>query len=208
MKKPFHRVAVDVLTMPLTSRGNRYIVVFMDYFTKWAEAFAVPDQQAPTIARLLVDNIVCRHGVPEELLSDRGANFLSDLILEMCRILGIKKLNTSGYHPQTDGLVEKFNSTLLGMMSKCSESKSLEWDQQLPTLLFAYRSMVQKSTKESPLFLLYGRDPCVLTESVLGTAREAYLVDMEDYRSEFLITLVRAQTLALENIRKTQEKLK
>lgn len=138
VKKPFHRVAVDVLTMPLTSRGNRYIVVFMDYFTKWAKAFAVPDQQASTIARLLVDNIVCRHGVPEELLSNRGSNFLSDLIMEMCRVLGIKKLNTSGYHPQTDGLVEKFNSTLLGMMSKCLDSKSLEWDQQLPTLLFAY----------------------------------------------------------------------
>ena len=208
VKKPFHRVAVDVLTMPLTSRGNRYIVVFMDYFTKWAEAFAVPDQQAPTIARLLVDNIVCRHGVPEELLSDRGANFLSDLILEMCRILGIKKLNTSGYHPQTDGLVEKFNSTLLGMMSKCSDSKSLEWDQQLSTLLFAYRSMVQESTKESPFFLLYGRDPRLPTESVLGTTREAYLVDLEDYRSEFLITLARAQKLALENIRKAQEKQK
>ena len=68
--------------------------------------------------------------------------------------------------------------------------------------------MVQKSTKESPFILLYGRDPRVPTESVLGTAREAYLVDMEDYRSEFLITLVRAQTLALENIRKAQEKLK
>ena len=208
VKKPFHRVAVDVLTMPLTSRGNRYIVVFMDYFTKWAEAFAVPDQQAPTIARLLVDNIVCRHGVPEKFLSDRGYNFLSDLIMEMCRVLGIKKLNTSGYHPQTDGLVEKFNSTLLGMMSKCLDSKSLEWDQQLPTLLFAYRSMVQESTKESPFFLLYGRDPRLPTESVLGSTREAYLVDMEDYRSEFLISLARAQKLALENIRKAQEKQK
>ena len=208
VKKPFHRIAVDVLTMPLTSRGNRYIVVFMDYFSKWAEAFAVPDQQAPTIARLLVDNIICRHGVPEELLSDRGSNFLSDLMMEICRILGIKKLNTSGYHPQTDGLVEKFNSTLLGMMSKCSDSKTLEWDQQLPTLLFAYRSMVQESTKESPFFLLYGRDPRLPTESVLGTTNAAYLVDMEDYRSEFLLSLAKAQKLALENIRKAQSKQK
>ena len=179
MKKPFLRVAVDVLTMPLTSRGNRYIVVFMDYFTKWAEAFAVSDQQAPTIARLLVENIVCRHGVPEELLSDRGSNFLSSLIMEMCTILGIKKINTSGYHPQTDGLVEKFNSTLLAMLSKCSDSRTLEWDQQLPTLLFAYRSMVQESTQESPFFLLYGRDPRLPTESVLGTRNEAYLVETQ-----------------------------
>ena len=70
------------------------------------------------IARLLVENTVCRHGVPEELLSNRGMNFLSDLILEMCSLLGIRKVNTSGYHPQTDGLVEKLNSTITNMMQK------------------------------------------------------------------------------------------
>ena len=119
--KPFHRVAVDVLQLPLTSSGNKYIVVFMDYFTKWVEAYAVADQHASTIARLLIENIVCRHGVPQELLSDGGPNFLSDLILEMCTILGIQKVNTSGYHPQTDSLVEKFNSTLINMISKSSD---------------------------------------------------------------------------------------
>ena len=94
------------------------------------------------------------------------------------------------------------------MMSKCSDGQTLEWDQQLPTLLFAYRSMVQESTKESPFFLLYGCDPRLPTESVLGSTNEAYLVDMEDYRSEFLISLGKAQKLALENIRKAQEKQK
>lgn len=146
--------------------------------------------------------------MPEELLSDRGLNFLSDLILEMCSVLGIDKLNTSGYHQQTDGLVEKFNSTLLAMMSKCSNGTALEWDQQLPTLLFAYRSMVQESMRESPFFLLYGRDPRLPTESVLGTLNEVYLVDMDDYRNEFLITMSKAQKFALENIRRAQEKEK
>ena len=74
IKQPFHRVAVDVLQLPLTSRGNKYAVVFMDYFTKWVEAYAVADQQTETIAKLLVENIVCRHGVPQKLLSDRGSN--------------------------------------------------------------------------------------------------------------------------------------
>ena len=92
VKKPFHCIAVDVLQLPLTSQGNRYVVVFMDYFTKWVEAYASPDQQAQTIARLLVENIVCRHEVPQELLSDRGSNFLSDLMLEVCSLLGIKKI--------------------------------------------------------------------------------------------------------------------
>ena len=74
------------------------MVVFLDYLTKWVEAFAVRDQQAETIARLLTEHIISRHGVPEELLSDRGANFLSELITKVCKIFGVKKVNTSGYH--------------------------------------------------------------------------------------------------------------
>ena len=114
----FHRVGVDILQLPQTTSGNRYVVVFVDYLTKWPEAFAIPDQRADTIARLLCEQIICRHGIPEQLLSDRGANFLSELILEICKLLGVKKLNTSGYHPQTDGLVEKFNSTLTNMIAR------------------------------------------------------------------------------------------
>lgn len=82
------------------------------------EAFAIPDQKAETIACLFIDHIICRQGIPEELLSDRGANFLSTLIQDVCNILGVKKINASSYHPQTDGLVEKFNSTLISMIAK------------------------------------------------------------------------------------------
>ena len=84
--------------------------------------------------------------MPEQLLSDRGTNFLSELIKGVCDILGVKKINTSGYHPQTDGLVEKFNSTLVNMIAKCCETKKRDWDDHLPYLLYAYRTMVQKST--------------------------------------------------------------
>ena len=72
---PFHRVGVDILQLPLTAKGNQYVAVFVDYLIKWPEAFAIPDQKAETIARLFVEHILCRHGIPEELLSDRGANF-------------------------------------------------------------------------------------------------------------------------------------
>ena len=177
------------------------MVVFMDYFTKWVEAYVVPDQQAQTIVRLLVENIVCRHGVPQELLSDRGSNFLSELMLEVCSILGIKKLNTSSYHPQTDGLVEKFNCTLINMISKHTDTGALEWDQQIQLLLFAYRSMVQESTRESPFFLLYGRDPRLPTGSELEDVRPKYLVDMDDYKTELVVNMAKTQKIALANIR-------
>ena len=93
----------------------------MDYLTKWSEAFAIPDQKAETIAKLFVENIVCCHGIPVELLSDRGTNFLSSLIQEVCKLLGARKINT-GYHLQTDGLVEKFNSTLIAMIAKSCDT--------------------------------------------------------------------------------------
>ena len=203
VKGPFHRVAVDVLQLPLTSSGNKYVVVFMDYLTKWVEAFPTADQQATTIATLLIEHIICRHGVPGELLSDRGTNFLSDIILELCSLLGIKKINTSGYHPQTDGLVEKFNSTLQNMIAKSTDPNGMEWDKKLPLLLFAYRSVVQDSTKESPFFLVYGRDPRLPTSTLLEQPLATYT---EDYRTELLSTLKISRDLALESIRQAQEK--
>lgn len=105
-------MGADVLEMPSTTQGNRYVVVFADYLTKWVEAYPVPDQTTETITRLLVDNVVCRHGVPGEVLSDRGANMLSALMINLCQLLGMKKINMTSYHPQTDGLVENVNRTI------------------------------------------------------------------------------------------------
>ena len=144
---PFHTVGVDILQLPKSSRGNKYAIVFMGYLTKWPEVVATRDQSAETIARLFVEHIVGRHGVPEQLLSDRGANFLSSLMLEVCKLMGTTKVNTSGYHPQCDGLFERFNGTLTTMLSKCVEKKGRDWDAHLPYLLFAYHVAVQESTQ-------------------------------------------------------------
>ena len=130
---------MDILQLPITASGNRYIAVFMDYLTKWPEEFAIPDQKTETVVKLFVEQIVCRHSILEELLSDRGTNFLSNVIQEVCQLLNIKKINTSGCHPQTDGLVEKFNSTLIQMIAKSCTVSDRDWDIHLPYLLFAYR---------------------------------------------------------------------
>ncbi|KAL7868841.1 hypothetical protein SRHO_G00102250 [Serrasalmus rhombeus] len=104
---PMERVAVDVLgPFPVTDAGNRFIIVAMNYFTKWPEAYAVPDQSAVTIAEALVDNSFCRFGVPEVLHSDQGRNFESEVMGEVCRLMGVHKTRTTPLHPQCDGLVE------------------------------------------------------------------------------------------------------
>ena len=108
----------------------------------WPEVFPVRDQTALTIAKLLVEEVICRHGVPTELLSDRGTNFLSN----PPSLMGIHKLNATAYHPQTDGLVECFNRTLTEMLAKTVEANGRDWDQHLPFVLFAYRTSPQTST--------------------------------------------------------------
>ena len=205
---PFDRVGVDVLQLPLTKRGNKYALVFMDYLTKWPEVFAICDQTAPTIARHLVEHIITRHGVPNQILSDRGANFLSGLMTAIHDVMGIQRANTTAYHPQTDGLVERFNRTLLDMLAKTSKEHHHDWDLHLPFVLFAYRCSPQASTMESPFFLLYGRDPRLPTEASLSPpiARAHYHLD--DYKTQAVTRMSEAWQLAQVKIVNAQRRQK
>ena len=180
----------------------------MDYLTKWPEVYPTPDQSAATIANILVREIVSRHGVPSELLSDRGQAFLSGLLKEVQHLLGYKKLNTSAYHPQMDGFVERFNRTLTAMLAKTVERGGKDWDQRLPFILFAYRASHQQSTLESPFFLLYGRDPRLPTESAVYQDKARRLVDLKEYGTELANHLAEAWESARQCIRKAQKKQK
>ena len=111
--------------------------------------------------------MISRHEVPVELVSDRGSAFLSHLLQEVCQLLGIHRVNTTAYHPQTDGLVEWFNRTLIDMLAKRVELSGGDWDPQIPYVLFAYRASLQESTGESPSFLMHGRDPRLPTELLM-----------------------------------------
>ncbi|UYV82319.1 K02A2.6-like [Cordylochernes scorpioides] len=119
---PFERIAIDVAgPFPVTEDGNKYLLVAMDYFTKWPEVYAIPNQEAATVARVLVDNLICRFGVPLELHSDQGRNFESEIFRELCQVLGIWKTRTTPLHPQSDGMVERFNKTMVEHLSKVVE---------------------------------------------------------------------------------------
>jgi hypothetical protein len=118
VEEPFQRLAIDCVgPLPETTKGNKYIVVLTDYLTRWPEAFAVINIQATTIARILVEDIFCRYGAPYQLLSDQGANFMSQLVAETCRIINTRQLRTSSYHPQTNGLCERFNKSLANILA-------------------------------------------------------------------------------------------
>ena len=118
VSRPFQIVGLDLMELPQTKKGNKYVIVIQDYLTKWPLVCAVPNQKTQTVAHVLVEELVPLFGVPEALLSDRGTNLLSHLMQDLCKMLGITKLNTTAYHPECDGMVERFNRTLKAMLRK------------------------------------------------------------------------------------------
>ena len=94
------------------------MVVIVDYFTKWAEAFALPNQEAALVSQKLVEEVVCRFGVPHELHSDQGRNFESQIFQEVCKRMGITKTRTTPFNPKSDGLVERTNRTIVQILAK------------------------------------------------------------------------------------------
>lgn len=108
--EPLERVALDLTgPFPKSERGNSYLLIIGDYFTKYVEAIPIPDMTATTIARAFVEKFICRYGVPLEILTDQGRQFQSILFTEMCELLEINKTRTSPWRPQTNGMIERFN---------------------------------------------------------------------------------------------------
>jgi len=154
---PFERVAIDILgPLKVTDAGNRYALVVGDYFSKWIEAYPIPDQGASTIANTLCHEFFCRYGMPVEVHSDQGRNFESTLMKEIWELMGVKKTRTTPFRPQSDGMIERFNRTLAEVLIKRVDLRQTDWDMHLPYAMLAYRTSVHSSTGFSPAEVLLG----------------------------------------------------
>ena len=210
MDKPFRRIAMDVVgPLPRTRKGNQYILVVCDYATRYPEAFPLRTFTAPTVAEKLIE-MFARYGIPEEILTDQGTNFTSQFLQKLNELLGVKAIKTSPYHPQTDGLVERFNQTLKSMLRRVLAGENHSWDVMLPYVLFAYREVPQESTGFSPFELIYSRDvrgPLdVLKES--WSSGEKEMDDILTYVMKTRERMELASELAHENLKMTQQKCK
>ena len=147
-------MAMDIVgPLPRSRSCHKYIPVVTDYATRYPEAVALKSVDAEVVADELV-KLFAHVGIPSQILADQGT---SQLLKELYRLLYIQSIRTSPYHPQTDGLVERFNQTLKAMLRKYVSEEGQDWNKLLPYLLFTYREVPQASTGYSPFELLYGK---------------------------------------------------
>ncbi len=204
----FDRLAMDILgPFPTTLSGNRYIIVFSDYYSRWPEAFALPSVEASRIAQLIIDEILARHGAPRTLLSDRGANFLDAIVRQICAIMNTRQSHTTAYHLQTDGLVERFNGTLAEGLSMYVSSNQKDWDKHLSMILFAYRVSLHSTTHESPFYLLYGREPRLPVDAALLSSTSNLSTSLSEHRARVVQNLERAQRIIASNTQLAQQQM-
>jgi len=158
-KIPFEVTAMDVtgpyLTTPL---GNKYLLTFIDHFSKYVEAFLIPDQTAETCASVYATQIVTRHGTGSSLITDQGPAFMSSFFQGTCKILGIRRIRTSSYHPQSNGVIERWHRSLHSGLSHYINVTNTNWDTSVPFCLMSYRANPRNTTGFSPFYIMHERE--------------------------------------------------
>lgn len=205
---PLEKVALDIVgPLPKTSRGNQYIVVIFDYFTKWTEAYALRNHKAKTIAKKIVEEFISRLGAPYSILSDQGRDCESHVFEEMNALFGSKKQRTTAYHPQCDVQEEKFNSTLLNMLSKHVANDQRNWDVEIPYVMMAYRCSVNETIGFSPAMLMFGHELRLPLDVVFGECL-GLIRDETEYTSNLREKLESSSKKVRDNITRAQKRQK
>ena len=155
-RRPFTRVGLDIVgPLPETKQGNKYIITLVDYFTKWPEAKAIPDIKSEQVIKFLTE-IIARHGPPELIITDNGCSFISDVTKMMIDLYGTWVHFVAPHHPPSNGMIENRNKEIGKLLRLLAENEQ-EWDECLPSALWALRTTKNKKTKFSSFELLYGR---------------------------------------------------
>ena len=178
---PFQRISMDFLEVSITPRKNRYVLVLIDAFSRWVEVFPTQDELAGTVARIVYDNIITRYGCPHTLLSDNGPSFIAKIVEELCLIMSVKKIFTTAHHPQSNGLVERVNSTVLSTLRSYVDEMGSDWDLCLPSVRFAINTTPNSTTGLSPFYINFGLDPRLPLDTLIEPSVQFVFSDLGTY---------------------------
>lgn len=202
-RKPFDKTYMDIVgPLEETNQGNKYILTFEDDLTKFMDAIAIPDMEAKTVAKVFVDEIICRYRIPKILVTDQGSNFTSDMFKQVCKFLKIKKVQTTPYHPQSNGSLERSHKSLMEYLRSFNEEYPYTWDDHLRAAMFVRNNSVHTSTKLTPNDCLYG-----FTARIPNNLKRdpPPIYNDENYFFHIRDKILRAHKIARENLKRSKE---
>ncbi|CAF2977846.1 unnamed protein product, partial [Rotaria sp. Silwood2] len=203
---PFQLIGIDYCgPFKPTPRGNQYVLCITDYFTRWVTAVALPDCSAQTTAQTLFNNYICQYGVPSAILSDQGTHFKNQLMESMAKLIGYNHIFSCVYHPQTNGMVERFNATFVPQIAKLQDRENNNWDEFLSPVVFAYNTGIHATTGYSPFKLQYGRDPRLPTDE---PSTSFIFNKPQDYYEQLKKNLLIMQQQTRDNVNSRQQRYK
>ena len=167
---PLELVHLDFLCLEPGKGQEENVLVITDHFTRYTQAYVTRTHIAQSMVKTLWDKFIVHYGLPEKILTDQGCNFESQLVADLCELMGVQKIWTSPYHLQTNGQCERFNSTLINMLGTLCKEKKSEWKNHVGTLVHAYNCTQNSATGFSPCYLMFGRQPRLLVDVALGLA--------------------------------------
>ncbi len=182
--RPNQILAIDFTLLERSRDGQEQVLIMTDVFSKFTQAVPTYDQRASTVANVLVKEWFCRFGVPARIHSDQGRSFEGALIQQLCDLYGIQKTRTTPYHPQGNGQCERFNRTLHGLLCTLPRSAKVDWPNYLPQLLFSYNTTIHQTTGECPHFLMFGQEPNLPVDFLLGRVSQPTAGTVMDWMEE------------------------
>lgn len=204
--RPFDKVYLDMVgPLPLTINGNKYILSFQDDFSKYFVCSPMADAEAETAARVFFENIIAKFGVPRILVTDNGTNFTAKMFQETCKLLGIKRLTTTPYHPQANGSLERSHRPLTEFLRCLVNQDGTNWDEFLAHAMFVYNNTTHVTTKQSPNKTLYGFDLEIPTNL---QRHPAPLYNIDDFNKRLKFEIQRMNEAVRENHKAAKERAK